>query len=147
MTYVQTGQMCGKLALIVWKHSEIGHMARHLGCGPTEGCPLDYKGNNFDNAWQIKYTYRTPRHSDRHDLAVQASPRWDIFGSVQPEGFDALAFSKLSGDYPYGGTAHGARWEKIQVDYPERTSKHETAGWTETRLGYDNERERNSHSH
>lgn len=150
MTYLHTGQMCGKLTLIVWKHSNIGHLARHLGCGPTQGCPIDYKGRTFDDAWQIKYTFRTKHHSDRKDLSLDKKPRWEIYGGVQAEGFDPLAFSKSVGDYPFGGTDHGARWEKIKVDYPERTSKHATAGWTETRLGFDDERiasQKREHGH
>lgn len=139
MTFLQTGQMCGKLTLIVWKHSDIGHLARKLGCGPSQGCPIDYKGRSFDDAWQIKYTYRTKQHSEHKDLSLDHKPKWDIYGGVQAEGFDPLAFSKQAGDYPFGGTDHGARWEKVKVDYPERKSKHETAGWTETRLGFDNE--------
>ena len=37
---LKNGDLCGKLAVIVWKHSEIGHMARKLGCGPGEGKSL-----------------------------------------------------------------------------------------------------------
>lgn len=126
--------MCGKVALVVWKHSNIAHLSNHLGCGMAQGCPLDYKGRTFDDAWQIKYTYRTRDHSDHKDLSLDKDPRWSVYGGVQAEGFDALAFSKKAGDYPSGGTAHGARWEKVKVDFPERKSTHGTAGWTETRL-------------
>jgi hypothetical protein len=40
LTFLQSGQMCGKLTVISWKHSEIAHLARKLGCGPFEGCPV-----------------------------------------------------------------------------------------------------------
>jgi hypothetical protein len=33
-----------------------------------------------------------------------------IYGDVQVEEFDPLAFSKKMGDYPKGGTLSGARW-------------------------------------
>ena len=33
----------------------------------------------------------------------QSKKKWNIFGSVQPENFDPLAFSKSVGDYPPGG--------------------------------------------
>jgi hypothetical protein len=49
------GDMCGKLTLISWKHSDIPRLAQHLGCGPLEGCPWDYKGRDFDSTWQIRY--------------------------------------------------------------------------------------------
>lgn len=40
LTFLQSGQMCGKLTVISWKHSEISHLAHKLGCGPFEGCPV-----------------------------------------------------------------------------------------------------------
>lgn len=134
---VQTGQMCGKVTLISWKHSNIAHLAHHLGCGPAQGCPLDYRGKSFDNAWQIKFVYKQLEHSDRRDLKLEKHPEWHIFGSVQPEGFDPLAFSKQFGDYPRGGTEYGARWQKAKVAYPERESKNSQGAWRESRVGFD----------
>lgn len=129
--------MCGKVTLVAWKHSQIAHLAHHLGCGPNQGCPIDYRGSSFDNAWQIKFTYRTPEHSERKDLELPRKPRWEIYGSVQPEGFDPLSYSKIAGDYPPGGTRHGARWKKAEESYPERRSYKDTAGWKESRVGFD----------
>jgi hypothetical protein len=43
--------------------------------------------------------------------------KWNVFGNVQPENFDPLAFSKSVGDYPPGGTSAGskvAQWGKDQ---------------------------------
>ena len=34
---LKSGEVCGKVVLIVWKHSSIGHLAHKLGCGPLEG--------------------------------------------------------------------------------------------------------------
>jgi len=48
--------------------------------------------------------------------------KWNIYGSVQPEGFDPLAFSKQVGDYPSGGTRHGGRWRDFSYEIPERTN-------------------------
>eukprot|EP00978_Attheya_sp_CCMP212_P034606 scaffold145754_cov68-Attheya_sp.AAC.2 len=110
------GHMCGKIIVVAWKHSEIPRFARHLGCGPTEGCPLDYQSTEFDNAWQIKLVYQTPWHSSKKH--VQEKNLWRAYGSVQQEGFDPLAMSKKSGDYPLGGTAIGGRW--IELDPPEK---------------------------
>jgi hypothetical protein len=49
------GDLCGKLVLVSWKHSDIPKLAQHLGCGPIQGCPWDYKGKDFDSTWQIRY--------------------------------------------------------------------------------------------
>lgn len=34
---LKSGDLCGKVAVISWKHSEIGHMARALGCEHDQG--------------------------------------------------------------------------------------------------------------
>lgn len=51
---LHSGEVCGKVAVICWKHSGIPHLAHKLGCGPTQGCPADYPSYTFDQAWQIK---------------------------------------------------------------------------------------------
>mmetsp|Transcript_21971 Transcript_21971/g.33562 ORF Transcript_21971/g.33562 Transcript_21971/m.33562 type:complete len:465 (-) Transcript_21971:23-1417(-) len=118
--------MCGKLVLVSWKHSDIPRLARHLGCGPLQGCPIDYRGSQFDQVWQIKYVYRNmhdfskamttamisaaheePEGGGRRQLARMKHPlqpqrqqqRWEVFGNVQYENFDPLAYSKQVGDY------------------------------------------------
>jgi hypothetical protein len=96
---------------------------------------MDYKGASFDMAWQIKFTYQRPEHSSRKDLQVSPEPLWNIAGSVQPEGFDPLSFSKQSGDYPRDGTPHGARWRSSAVSYPERKRRSHTQ-WKATRVGF-----------
>jgi hypothetical protein len=103
---------------------------------------MDYKGSSFDMAWQIKFTYARPEHSSQKDLQVSDSPLWNIAGSVQPEGFDPLAFSKRSGDYPSGGTTRGARWSQSAVSFPERNRRSHTQ-WKATRVGFrDNQKEK-----
>ena len=91
--------MCGKLAVIVWKHSEIGKLARRLGCGPEQGCPIDYKGKNFDEIWQLRYVYnfRTDGKETQYHGKHKSPSKWQVFGSVQAEDFDPLAFSKRQG--------------------------------------------------
>jgi hypothetical protein len=54
---LRSGKMCGKVAVICWKHSGIPHLAHKLGCGPEQGCPADYPSYSFDQAWQIKVRY------------------------------------------------------------------------------------------
>ena len=81
-----------------------------------EGCPYDYKGNQFDEVWQIKYVYRSFRHTtDNHGGVKETGKHWDVFGSVQHEQFDPLAFSKTVGDYPHQGTDQGARWKPSEI--------------------------------
>jgi hypothetical protein len=107
---------------------------------------MDYKGKSFDNAWQIKFSYQRPEHSSQKDLQVSELPLWNIAGSVQPENFDPLAFSKQSGDYPTGGTSHGARWQQSAVSFPERKRRSHTQ-WKATRVGFhDNKKNKSSDS-
>ena len=68
---------------------------------------MDYRGREFDEVWQIKYVYRSFHHGPHADMTHK---HWDIFGSVQHEEFDPLAFSKVAGDYPAGGKSHGGSW-------------------------------------
>jgi hypothetical protein len=135
---VRAGELCGRVVLLVWKHSSIAHLGRSLGCGPTEGCPLDYSGKTFDQVWQVKLVYRTWEHSMQRKTFVKDDndnrPSWMVFGSVQYEGFDPLAVSKQFGDYPAGGTEVAGRWEINEVPYPERTRKKDRAGWVQTRV-------------
>lgn len=37
---LQTGELCGKLVVIAWKHSRFPSLANALGCGPDNGCPV-----------------------------------------------------------------------------------------------------------
>eukprot|EP00957_Ditylum_brightwellii_P088719 6755966-Ditylum_brightwellii.AAC.1 len=87
---IKSGHLCGKVILISWKHSTIPHLAAKLGCGPKQGCPLDYPSTTFDLMLQIKYSY----------------------------GFDPLQYSKAVGDYVPGGTSFGGRWMSA-VDFVE----------------------------
>eukprot|EP00550_Attheya_septentrionalis_P010682 CAMPEP_0198302862 /NCGR_PEP_ID=MMETSP1449-20131203/56588_1 /TAXON_ID=420275 /ORGANISM="Attheya septentrionalis, Strain CCMP2084" /LENGTH=292 /DNA_ID=CAMNT_0044005333 /DNA_START=271 /DNA_END=1149 /DNA_ORIENTATION=- len=97
------GHMCGKTIVVAWKQSEIPRFAHHLGCSPTRGCPSDYRHQEFDLTWQIKFVYQIPWHSSHSNEKYL----WNVHGSVQREGFDPLALSKKSGDYPPGGTPFG----------------------------------------
>lgn len=105
---VLEGDLCGKLVLVSWKHSDIPKLAQHLGCGPLQGCPWDYRGKDFDSAWQIRYVF-TDFYDDKRGLFEK---KWNIFGSVQHENFDPLAFSHSVGDYPPGGASQStlAQW-------------------------------------
>lgn len=137
LTNMKTGNLCGKLVIISWKHSLIGHLARKLGCGPENGCPMDYKGKDFDDAWQIKYVYRIPKHAQRKSLKLEKVPKWYLYGSIQHENFDPLRMSKQYGDYPsIDGTSYGGRWESKQISYPERKRKKGISEWHPTSVGF-----------
>jgi hypothetical protein len=137
---LQKGEMCGKLILICWKHTDIPKLAQHLGCSYMHGCPYDYQHDQFDQVWQIKYVYYNDHHINEElpspfllsesksnlELKKLQSPSksrnptpinglWKVFGSVQHERFDPLEFSSHSGDYPNGGTSYGGRWAKDMV--------------------------------
>lgn len=135
LTLLQSGALCGKLAVVVWKHSQIGHLAHHLGCGPMQGCPLDYSGRSFDDVWEIRFAYRNYLHSTKKSLKVSRKPEWHVFGSVQQEHFDPLAFSKVAGDYPPGGASTGASWLPQAVQIPEREAPEDTSVWQRLQQG------------
>ena len=102
-----TSNMCDKVILISWKHADIPTLAKRLGCGPTEGCPIEFDNMDFDSTWQIKYTYRKAQYSPYPEAEIASKkhmhkpwgtyPEWWIFGKVEKENFDPLAFSKISG--------------------------------------------------
>jgi hypothetical protein len=59
---LQKGEMCGKLILICWKHTDIPKLAQHLGCSYMHGRPYDYQHDQFDQVWHIKYVYYNDHH-------------------------------------------------------------------------------------
>jgi hypothetical protein len=134
---LEAGRLCGKLAVVAWKHSGIGHLASRLGCGVLEGCPVDYRGSSFDEVWEIKFVFRRFQNSNHKNLRLSHKPEWRVYGSVQNEEFDPLAFSKMAGDYPEGGTSHGGRWKKDVVAVPERRHVDDRQDWWETSTAVD----------
>lgn len=85
----------------------------------------------------MKFIYDVQKHSSAKNLALPKKPSWRVYGSIQKQNFDPLAFSKAAGDYPPGGTDHGPRWKKRQVDVPERKTPKDKSTWQETRVGFD----------
>jgi hypothetical protein len=51
---LDSGELCNKLAVISWKHSDIPNVARYVGCGSNEGCPSEYASTMFDEVWKIQ---------------------------------------------------------------------------------------------
>ena len=94
---LKRGDLCGKVAVIVWKHSSSGRLAHKLGCGHGQGCPDEYRGKFFDEIWQLRFVYDFvvgPNVEYHHHKRPKL---WQVFGSVQAEEFDPLAFSKKRG--------------------------------------------------
>lgn len=54
---LQSGDMCGKVTVVSWKHDIIPELAFALGCGAAEGCPVSYPDDSYDEVWQIKYVF------------------------------------------------------------------------------------------
>ena len=62
---LSTGDWCGTVVVISWKHSFFGDLAQQLGC---VDCPDDYPDRAFDEVWQLKYVYDV-----EHTPIIQAS--------------------------------------------------------------------------
>jgi hypothetical protein len=104
---LRSGDMCGKVGLVSWKHEDIPRLARTLGCGPEDGCPLTWADKeDFDSTWQISYSY----HKQLYPSFIKNEkknkhknwgkhPEWWISGHVEMENFDPLQFSKQVGGY------------------------------------------------
>jgi len=109
-----SGEMCGKLAVISWKHNYIPVIAVNLGCGPLDGCPMTYDPTDYDTAWQLKFVYGTRDYLNPGTDRWQgpSKPEWVVFASLLKENFDPLSWSKLSGDYPPGGKRTGGGWSR-----------------------------------
>lgn len=104
---LRSGEMCGKVAVVSWKHEDMSRLARKLGCGPEDGCPSDWASSeDFDSTWQILYSYHKQLYpsfaiedkKNKHKVWGQ-HPEWWITGYVQMENFDPLEFGKLNGVY------------------------------------------------
>ena len=99
--HIKEGQYCGQVIVIAWKHTSIATLAHTLGCGPVQGCPIDYSGKTFDQLWQVRYVYTNEFTHSTHKHHFLQHPAehvyWKVFGSMQYENFDPLAFSKLRG--------------------------------------------------
>ncbi|GKY98937.1 hypothetical protein MPSEU_000849500 [Mayamaea pseudoterrestris] len=60
-------EVCDKVIAISWKHEIMPWLAASLGCGPQQGCPIDYPDDEFDQVWQLKYVL----HDDNAGVARQ----------------------------------------------------------------------------
>lgn len=110
-----SGAMCGKIAVIAWNHEYIPELAQSLGCGPLQGCPLQYDKYTYDDVWSIKYVYR-PNSINQLMLGEDQNTfgmyqGWEMFASVVKQGFDPLRFSGENMDYDgVEGVPVGGNW-------------------------------------
>ena len=105
---LRSGKMCGKVAVISWKHHDIPHFTHSLGCGPKNGCPMTFDEDDYESIWQLTYSYHKEKYAPyvEEDKTLNRVknhkpwglyPQWWIYGSIQTEGFDPLAFAKMNG--------------------------------------------------
>jgi len=127
-TMLSSGELCGKLVVVSWKHEMIGDLAGRLGC---PGCtPKEYDAYEFDEVWQLKYVFDTKgtrvyklntdedgeeEVATRRMLKKQKRDKhWSVYFTRSAQGFDPLKFSALSGDYD-SGTAVGGLWLNTEM--------------------------------
>jgi hypothetical protein len=132
---LQSGDLCGELTVVSWKHDDMPELANHLGCGPENGCPDLYPDDEFDQVWQLKYVFHpiAPDFQEVEDdelMNTTSFPHrqlvssvhklkkgWSVFSTVTKENFDPLSFSKQAGDYPENGTPSGGRWQDDEFSW------------------------------
>ena len=109
---ISSGAMCGKTALVSWKHELLGPLAGHLAC---EECPRTYP-NQFDEVWLLKYVYDvegTPIYKratlSEEEMLRDMSKTWSVYFTAMNQDFDPLKFSNLMGDYDEGNEV-GGKW-------------------------------------
>lgn len=135
---IASGELCGKLVLISWKHEFIGKLARNLAC---HNCPRRYP-NLFEPMWQLKYVFdvkgtqlyksinkgldtiagtngeEPPVPPTRRNLKKKKHIRlprvWSVYFTERDQGFDPLSFSQTVGDYQ--GNAVEANWADVFLD-------------------------------
>jgi len=111
VTNSSSDNLCGRVTVVAWKHAYLPGVAHQLGCGPDQGCPLEYaaaaEGDNdgsdddddfeleFDLVWQLKYVLFASENSNssNHNNHTQ----WRVYGTVTRQHFDPLAFAQQRG--------------------------------------------------
>jgi hypothetical protein len=72
---IGTGQTCGKLIVINWRHHMIPNLAKKLGCS---NCPVEYPQDSFDQVWEMKYVWDVHKtnvyRKSNGDVTVPSTP-------------------------------------------------------------------------
>jgi hypothetical protein len=103
MPMVRSGELCGKLVVVAWKHSLFPVLANAVGCGPDQGCPTFLSEDDYGSVWQIKLLFLdnpNTLHDGNHREMLSLSRHWHVYGTVVPQEFDPLAFSSAYQDLP-----------------------------------------------
>ena len=117
------GDMCGKVALVSWRHDMIPALADDLACFD---CPSIYQ-ETFDEVWILKYVYNveetsvwklkyglespsTRRGLHKKGRTKEQIPTWSVYSTITYQNFDPLKFSSDAGDY--NGHSSGGNWFK-----------------------------------
>ncbi|GMI39252.1 hypothetical protein TrCOL_g10209 [Triparma columacea] len=91
---ISSGEWCGGVVVVSWKHENIPKLTNQLGCGPLQGCPEHYPVHEFDSIISIRYLFSTPEFSSKKSGKIEKGPIWTVSGSVQKMGFDIVAEDK-----------------------------------------------------
>jgi hypothetical protein len=71
---IRSGEMCGKLTVISWKHSHMPNLAHKLG---WKDAPTHYPKSSFDQVWQLKYVYKPPALYEEESEGRRLHPKSD----------------------------------------------------------------------
>jgi len=88
--WLASGEMCGRVAVVNWKHSRMPILAAAAGCGADEGCPVKYNKDEYDEVWQIAYTFGSEKGGKGRYLETKRERKgkqWSVKGDVIKEGF------------------------------------------------------------
>lgn len=97
-TDMSSGELCGKLVVVNWKHENIPKVAQDLGCGPMEGCSFEIDAWDYNFVWSLHYTYDLPYASSRHSGKVGKKAGWTLQGQVLDQYWDLTAWEKKMGE-------------------------------------------------
>jgi len=91
---LRKGKMCGKLVVICWDHSDMPDLAQKLGCGPFNGCPIQYNAMDYDSVWLINFSFQPHGKTDLSRKPESEAAVWQVFGTVVKQDYDPLRFQK-----------------------------------------------------
>lgn len=118
--WLAQGKACGQVTVVSWRHSRLPVLAHLLGCGPDNGCPVEYPDDTFDLVWQLQFVYNAggggyaqqdayraeelalasdDQYTDKEEKK-EKKKQWRVYGMVDKLGFDPLAFGREEEKYP-----------------------------------------------
>ncbi|KAI2501987.1 hypothetical protein MHU86_12470 [Fragilaria crotonensis] len=91
---MDNGELCGKMAVASWKHSDIATLANVMGCTNANGCPTAYPSNMYDEVWELNFVYHKSTSLATKHGGMQPSGVWKVTALVEFENFNPLSFGK-----------------------------------------------------